>query len=87
MPRGQLDPDLQIDTLINRCAEQLNPANGDRVELWAESVRRYHDQRSEDFTQSWIDHHRRLERVHGGLSQEHAERAVFLEGLFVERAS
>jgi len=86
MRRGAVDPEAQIDALIAKRATQI-PADGEREELWAESVLRYHRERTVDFTQAWIHYHRRLHRTHQGLADEHYDCAVFLEGLLVERSA
>ena len=86
MPRGAVDPDAQIDALIAKRAAQT-PADGEREELWMGSVRRYHQERTEDFTQAWYQHHRHLAVVHAEISDEHSERADFLEGLLAEKSA
>ena len=86
VPRGEVDVDNQLDQLIAKRAQESGAAR-DREVLWAESVRKYHARRTDDFTQAWILHRRHLERVHGELSEGHAERAVFLEGLLLERSA
>ena len=86
MPRGVVDSDAQIDTLIVRRAEQ-NGADRDREALWMDSVRRYHEDRTEDFTRSWYYYHRRLARTHRSISDEHIEHANFLEKLLMERSA
>jgi hypothetical protein len=78
------DPDLQLDQLIDKRAAQ-NPADERREELWQASVRAYHKQRSLDFSQAWLEHHRHLARTHLSLSDMHLERCLFLEQLIAER--
>jgi hypothetical protein len=67
VPRGEVDVDTQLDRLIDKRAQE-NGAERGREALWAESVRRYHAQRSEDFTRAWYDHHRHLAVVHAEIS-------------------
>jgi hypothetical protein len=83
VPRGEVDVDTRLDQLIDKRAQE-NGAERDREALWAESVRRYRAQRSEDFTLAWHDHHRHLAQVHKAISAEHNQRADFLEGLWLE---
>jgi len=87
VPRGAVDPDAQIDALINRRAEPLNPADETREALWMGSVRRYHADRDLDFTRAWYRHHRHLAAVHAEISDEHTERADYLELLLREKSA
>jgi len=78
--KASSDPDLQLDRLIEVRSRQREQSEGDaaREALWAESVRKYHEGRTESFKWGWITYHHDLARTHQNIADEHTERAAFL---------
>ena len=83
MARTAPDRYAEVDQLIEKRHAQRVANEGDRAReaLWAGSVRRYHQERTEQFKRSWVDYHRHLQRVYTTRAQQHGERADFIEGL------
>jgi hypothetical protein len=42
-----------------------------REELWARSVRAYHERQEQDLRLAWCEHYRRMRGVHWGLADEY----------------
>jgi hypothetical protein len=62
-------------------------SEGERLEeaLWMPSVRVYAARLEEERRLAWCDHHRRLQRIHQGLADEHAAKLEKLENGHEER--
>ena len=88
MGRAAQDPDLQLDRLIEVRSRQCEQSEGEaaREALWAESVRKYHEGRTESFTWGWITYHHDLARTHQNIADEHTEHAAFLLEMLRESA-
>jgi hypothetical protein len=70
----ELRADLELGKLIDKRAERNGAAGEEREALWAESVRVHHARRREENRLAWCDYHRRLQALHQGLADEHAEK-------------
>ena len=79
----------EIDHMIQRRHEErVQEEAQQRIEdLWAESVRRYHERQDADYRAAWHDYEMRLYRIHSDLAEEHLARAEKLENGHQEEES
>lgn len=71
-----------LNALIERRAANAEHADDPeaREPSYLESVREYHEDRSELLRRLWVLHYRRLAASHRRISEENAARAAALEG-------
>jgi type VI protein secretion system component VasK len=67
----------QIDAFISRMDTKRRDTEGERLEeeLYAESVRRFHERQRQENRARWFTFHSDMSELHRRLSEEHQEKA------------